>query len=699
MLAAAADGPALRRFALVASANDGGAGRARLRFADSDAQAVATVLKHLGGVQAEDVVAIAGGTRPRLRQAFDVMKARLAAGRKPGVRSELFVYYSGHSDEDGLLLGGDRVAYPELRRWIEEAGADVRIAILDSCASGALVRLKGGAFRPSFLSDASTQARGHAYLTASSADEAAQESDRIGAAFFTHYLVSGLRGAADASRDGRVTLHEAYKFAYDETLRRTQASRAGAQHPNYDIQLAGTGDLVMTDLTTTSARLVLGDKLAGRLYVRDAAGRLLVELRKEPLYPVELGLLPGAYRVALDADGRPFEASVILTEGARHVVAMDAFRPVASLAVATRGGDAGLTAGAPELGVPPPGARVYRDVPFDLVLVPGARMSGGTDPVRHRVALGLVTTSDALSGLQLSLAGNIVRDEARGLQLTSGFNLIYGPGRGLQLANLSNLTMSTFHGAQVSGLVNYAAGDLRGVQLATVNVARGDVQGAQVSTVNVAKGEVRGAQIAVVNVGGRVRGAQVGVVNIADEVDGLQLGVVNVARRARGVSFGLVPIIGNGYNRVTAWSSDTSLANAGFKLGTPHFYVLGGLGAANDHTPGVDRPVAQHLGLGGHITPFGGRLFFDVDAVNTYLGRLDSRTFEESEARSLSSLRVAIGWQLARHFAVYGGPTVNVQVSGDGRDYRPGFGDLDTVLRDDTTTVRLFPGFVAGVQL
>ena len=168
---------------------------------------------------------------------------------------------------------------------------------------------------PSFLSDSSRDARGHAFLTSSSADEAAQESDRIGAAFFTHYLVSGLRGAADTSRDGVVTLAEAYQFAFNETLGRTERSGAGPQHPAYDIQLAGTGDLVLTDLRSNTANLVLDDKIAGRIYVRDGGGRLLVELRKEPMYPVQLGLGPGKYRVTVDADGRAFQADVTLEEG------------------------------------------------------------------------------------------------------------------------------------------------------------------------------------------------------------------------------------------------------------------------------------------------------------------------------------------------------------------------------------------------
>ena len=80
------------------------------------------------------------------------------------------------------------------------------------------------------MAGGAAEVRGHAYLTSSSADEAAQESDRIGGSFFTHFLVTGLRGAADADSDKRVTLDEAYRFAFDETLARTEAIGGGPQH-------------------------------------------------------------------------------------------------------------------------------------------------------------------------------------------------------------------------------------------------------------------------------------------------------------------------------------------------------------------------------------------------------------------------------------------------------------------------------------
>ena len=140
--------------------------------------------------------------------------------------------------------------------------------------------------------------RGHAFLTSSAETESAQESDRIRASYFTHYLISGFRGAADLSGDGRVTLNEAYQFAFSETLGRTVDTSGGAQHPSYDINLSGTGDVVMTDVRQTTATLVLGEDLDGRFFVRNDAQELVVELYKPFGRKIELGLEPGVVRGA-----------------------------------------------------------------------------------------------------------------------------------------------------------------------------------------------------------------------------------------------------------------------------------------------------------------------------------------------------------------------------------------------------------------
>ena len=268
----------VQRYLLVIGANAGGADRPQLQYAIADAERFARVMVELGGVQQPNEVILRQPKLKELIDALDQLNARVKDARRvkdPG-RIEVILYYSGHADEQGLLLGSDRYSYRTLRDRLDEIPADVRIAVLDACASGAFTRLKGGKTRPPFLVDESADMRGHAFLTSSAETEAAQESDRIHGSYFTHYLISGFRGAADLSGDGKITLSEAYQFAFNETLGRTVDTRGGAQHPSYDINLSGSGDVVITDVRQTTATIVLGEDLEGRFFIRTAAQELVV---------------------------------------------------------------------------------------------------------------------------------------------------------------------------------------------------------------------------------------------------------------------------------------------------------------------------------------------------------------------------------------------------------------------------------------
>ena len=218
LLAAAAAGatPLPGRLAVVVGANRGSADRVPLRYAVSDAERFAAVLTELGGVAPADLVLLREPSRQAFLGALGALRERAA---QPGPRrAEVVVYYSGHADEKGLMLGREMVTYRELKDAMHGIAADVGIGILDACASGVITRLKGGQAQAGFLTDESMQMTGYAFLTSSSENEAAQESERLRGSFFTHALLSGLRGAADASGDGRVTLNEAYQFAFQETL-------------------------------------------------------------------------------------------------------------------------------------------------------------------------------------------------------------------------------------------------------------------------------------------------------------------------------------------------------------------------------------------------------------------------------------------------------------------------------------------------
>jgi len=624
---------AIRRFALVMGENAGGPGRGRLRYAVSDARSFAAVLTELGGVDERDLVLLVDPGAAAFRAAARRVKESAAAAAATGLRCELLLYYSGHSDEGGLLLGKDSLGYAELRSAIEAVPADLRVAILDSCSSGSLTRTKGGSPRPAFLLDSSSDMRGHAYITSSSATEAAQESDRIGGSFFTHHLVTALRGAADSTGQGRVTLNEAYAYAFKQTLASTENSQYGPQHPAYEISLTGSGDLVVTDLRSSRAGLLLSEELSGSLFVRDSRGVLALELDKSAGERMELGLPPGRYTVAMIEEGSRSQAEVIVGASARTALRASDFHRTLPEPSAARGA-AGGTAGADNQG----------DRELSMAGFP--------------ISLGMTLLPDFSRGLFLSeedktVSFNLLWGFARnlrGFQFSSLLNADSGTLRGFQLAGLANASKADVAGAQVAGLANLSFAGLKGANIATGggfgaqvsgfanatsgksslvqiagfgNYAGGGFTGAQISgAVNVSLSEARGAQVGVVNVASHLIGAQLGLVNISDRIDGLPLGLVNIER--------------GGILSPQLWTEGAGAVRVGLSFGTRLVYTLASAGF--ELGPGGQTPSAS-LGLGGRLTI--GPFFADVDASCREIfgdsGKLDfSNPSARLEARALA---------------------------------------------------------------
>lgn len=234
-----------RRFALLVGESTGLAGDEPLRFAEADAQRVAAVLRDLGGFAAEDIVTMTDTSAAAVRRALIAVNARVRD--VPG-ETLLFVFYSGHADASALHLAGTLLSAGELRDLVAGSPATARVLVIDACRSGGATRKKGGRRAPAFAIDVQERLQSHgvAILHSSAEGEDSQESDQLSASFFTHYLVSALRGAADADADGRVTLVEAFTFASERTLTATARTIAGPQHPTYRFDLAGREDLVLT---------------------------------------------------------------------------------------------------------------------------------------------------------------------------------------------------------------------------------------------------------------------------------------------------------------------------------------------------------------------------------------------------------------------------------------------------------------------
>lgn len=649
----------VRRFAVAIGVNDGGKGRTYLRYAATDAQSVASVLQELGGFSNNDIFLVQTPERRAVDQALADVSVAINRAKSIGQRTELLVYYSGHSDENGLLLGTTRFDYRDLRRAISNVPSDVRVVVLDSCASGAFTRAKGGKHKPALRVDSNSQSdvSGYAFLTSSSADEVAQESDHLQGSFFTHALVSGLRGGADEDSDGQVTLDEAYRFAFDETLAHTSQTQGGAQHPAYDIGLSGTGSLVLTDLAKSKSTLIV-DKQEGTVLVRSASGASLGKIVAESPKPkdkdIRVSLPPGLYDVAIelpqkDNNGQRqvYRGQIRLSSGKDARLSTVDLQPILLQQTALRGeriatifqktpGDLdGLTA-----------AQVWDSVlplPLNLSLVSPLE-TNSFSPHRTLNQLGvhlLWGQSNVVTGLQLSGGGNWVIDDLFGIQIAPFVN---GVGHNA-------------YGWQISPVVNYTRNRMYGWQLGAVNVG-GWVQGLQSGALNLAEAS-RGGQIGLVNIGSSVDGAQIGLINIAEQVAGAQIGLVNYSTRMHGAPLGLLSVAGNGAVHAGIASNDWTLLDVNGRLGMEYLYTTAHL---------FINPWTSSVPLHGFGIGLGGR--FDVEQIGFSLEALlaDIRHsgLSAGDLSALGSVRFQVSFQPLptlptwNRLRIYGGISANM---------------------------------------
>lgn len=341
--------------AIVIGSNPGGAGQAPLRWAEDDARRVAELLRELGGYQPGNVRLV---LRPRVAAvlgAIDEVAGQLRAAAAAGRPAMLFFYYSGHARAHALNLGAEELALAALRERLQGLPSTLTIVVLDACQSGSFSRVKGvePAASFSFNSLSALAQTGMAVLASSTGTELSQESERLRSSYFTHHLLVGLRGAGDGDRDGRVTLDEAYRYAYNQTLVATAATAIGKQHVTLEVDLKGKGEVALSFPARADAQLQLPAPLRGDVLVqRLPAGTVIAEVHKAAGRAVQLAIASGRYR-AVWRDGKAArECQLVVTPGGHQVLDLNqpGCRTVDLQAEAAKGGTAPPATWSIELG-------------------------------------------------------------------------------------------------------------------------------------------------------------------------------------------------------------------------------------------------------------------------------------------------------------------------------------------------------------
>jgi hypothetical protein len=251
-----------KRHALLIGVEDyGAAGYPKLNSPVRDVRALAQTLRTTGGFAADAVTVLENPTRDEAIAALRALRTR--------VRDEdaVIVFFSGHGavgpgadgrphyylvPRDGRPadLPGSALTDDRLEELIGQIPASQVVVLLDACYSGGgtgVIRARavpasaGSGPMPTRVPIEATA--GRVVLSASRPDQPAYEDDQRGG-LFTSFVVEGLRGAADADRDGTVTVLELYQFVSPRVREYTRRNYQVEQSPVLEVR-GLSGEIVM----------------------------------------------------------------------------------------------------------------------------------------------------------------------------------------------------------------------------------------------------------------------------------------------------------------------------------------------------------------------------------------------------------------------------------------------------------------------
>jgi len=307
------------RFAIIVGNNVGLPNESPLRYAESEAKKVSRTLLQLGKTQVHNMVLLLGKTPKALWRNLQIIQQRTQRLRAKA-HVTLFFYYSGHGSRGALHMGKGKLPVKMLKKRLHQTGAQTVIAFLDACHSGSVIRRKGFKRRPKFkiLLEKKPTVQGRIFISSSGEFEASLESDDVQGSYFTHFLLSGMRGQADRNKDGRVDIDELYQYTYHRTVARTSTTKRGTQHPSFDIGIRGKGRLVLTWPKQSKSGLFFGPSLSGSFLILSRYRKeLIAEVSKQKGKRAFIALAPQSYLIQKRTSKGYYVAEINLTWGGK----------------------------------------------------------------------------------------------------------------------------------------------------------------------------------------------------------------------------------------------------------------------------------------------------------------------------------------------------------------------------------------------
>ena len=193
-----------------------------LRYTDDDAYHFYAFLKSIeGGALSDDQVTVLideDATHDK------ILAAMRDTYRRADENDVILFYFSGHGlpgsflpvDYDGEA---NALAHADVQDALQESRSRHKMVIADACHSGSLAG-RGAGGQSAMLKDyytALTDAQASTALMMSSrGEEISLEDGGLRSGVFSHYLIRGMKGAADADHDGMVSIVELFEYVHRE---------------------------------------------------------------------------------------------------------------------------------------------------------------------------------------------------------------------------------------------------------------------------------------------------------------------------------------------------------------------------------------------------------------------------------------------------------------------------------------------------
>lgn len=210
-----------------------------LRYPDDDAYRIYAFLKSPEGGAVPDeqmrILIDEDATKD------DILGAMKEVFWQAGPNDLVLMYFSGHGlkgaflpiDYDGR---NNKLGHRELTEIIDKSKAKHKLFLADACHSGSFLAARND--RESLLSmyyNTLAQANGGtALIMSSKTNETSLESSGLRQGVFTHFLIKGLKGEADANRNKIVTVQELYNYVFERVRSYTRQQQSPIIKGDYD---------------------------------------------------------------------------------------------------------------------------------------------------------------------------------------------------------------------------------------------------------------------------------------------------------------------------------------------------------------------------------------------------------------------------------------------------------------------------------